>query len=276
MAPSMSQVPLVSSADADLAYDAAQRVVETHRRLVGFLKPGLTLGEIDRFVAVTLGDLKCRSCFLGYRVRGLPAFPSHACLSVNECVVHGTASYLDRPIAVGDLLKVDIGVTYRNWIGDAAWTYSIGEPSPANRKLMDASKESLRLGIAALQPGETYRAWAQAVQGHVEGKCGLHLVQGLGGHGYGKRLHTPPFVSNSDVGAYSWPDGSKRIEAGTLIALEPMVAIGTGQTRQGRGEWPIYSADGSMTAHHEHDVYITPKGPRVLTEGLDELPDVIQ
>lgn len=273
----MRKPPRISAGDAELAYAAAQKVVEMHRRLVDYLAVGQTLAQIDRFVGESLGEMKCKSCFKGYRPGGLPPFPSQACLSVNECVVHGTAGYYEPPMKHGDVLKIDIGVSYRGWIGDAAWTYVFGEPSPIVRKLMDAGKESLRLGIEQLRPGKTYKDWAKAVQGHVEGECGLHLVRGLGGHGYGKSLHTPPFVSNV-VPNYpgEWPDADRPCEPGVLVAVEPMIAIGTGKVEQAPGSWPIFSADGSLAAHHEHDVLITEDGPRVMTEGLDELPDVIE
>ena len=262
--------------DADAAYAAAQCVVETHRRIAAFLRTGLTLAQIDGFVAETLADLKCRSCFLGYRIPRTPPFPSHACLSVNECIVHGTAGSYTKPMQPGDLLKVDIGVLHKGWIGDAAWTYSFGKPEPEVRRLMDCGKESIRRGVKTLRPGEAYLGWAQTVQGYVEGECGFHLVRGLGGHGYGRKLHGPPFIANVTP-SYpgEWPDAMTRGTPGTLIAVEPMIAIGTGQTSQSRGAWPIYTADGSMSVHYEHDVLITESGPRVLTEGLDELPDEI-
>ena len=242
----------------------------------GFLAVGQTLGQIDRFVGEQLADLKCKSCFRGYRPGGLPPFPSHACLSVNACVVHGTAGYYEPPMKPGDVLKIDIGVSYRGWIGDAAWTYVFGEPPPEVRHLLDAGKDSLRVGIEQLRPGNTYKDWAAAVQGLVEGERGLHLVRGLGGHGYGRKLHTPPFVSNV-VPTYpgEWPDSDRPCEPGVLVAVEPMIAIGTWRTSQEPGTWPIFSGDGSLASHHEHDVLITEDGPRVMTEGLDDLPDVI-
>jgi len=285
----MPDGPVKTPADADAAYAAGQRVVEVHRRLVDFIRAGKTLPEIDQFVAETLTDLKCRSCFLHYRPSfSLPPFPSHACLSVNDCVVHGTAASLPRPLEEGDLLKVDIGVVYQGWIGDAAWTYSIGKPTEQVRKLMDAGKEGLRRGIAELRPGNTYFHWADALQSHVEGTCGFHLVEGLGGHGIGRStkrdpgLHLPPFVPNTRPEGYQ-PRASGRgrnpldvpCEPGTLVAVEPMIAVGTGDTHSPSGPWPIHSKDGSMTVHHEHDVLITEGGPRVMTEGLDELPDVL-
>lgn len=272
----MPKLTLISPAEADLAYAAAQCVVETHRRVADYLREGQTLAQIDLFVAKQLADLSCRSCFLGYKVARSPAFPSHACLSVNECVVHGTAGYLTKPMSEGDLLKLDIGVWHKGWIGDAAWTYAFKRQSPAAKKLMDVGKESLRLGVEQLRPGNVYLNWAQAVQGCVEERHGLHLIRGLGGHGIGRHLHGPPFVSNV-VPSYpgEWPDALSKCLAGTLLAVEPMLAIGTGEVMQRGKEWPVFTADGSLSAHYEHDVLITEKGPRVLTDGLERLPDVV-
>lgn len=274
--PAMRRGAVTNPNHVELAYEAAQAVVETHRRLSGWLEVGQTLADIDRFVGQTLESLKCRSCFLGYRVPGLPPFPSHACLSVNECIVHGTAGYYEAPMKPGDVLKIDIGVTHKGWIGDAAWTYVFGEPTAAVRRLCEVGKESIRRGVETLRPGNTYMDWARAVQGCVEGEARLHLVRGLGGHGYGRKLHGPPFVSNVlPLHHAEWPDGYRACEPGTLLAVEPMLALGTGQTRQEPGKWPIYTADGSLSAHYEHDVLITEEGPRVLTEGLESVRDVI-
>ena len=262
--------------DVDAAYAAAQCVVETHRRVSGFLRVGLTLAELDAFVARTLDDLRCKSCFHGYKIPRLPPFPSHACLSVNECIVHGTAGSLTRPLVEGDLLKVDIGVSHKGWIGDAAWTYSLGEPKPDVRRLMECGKACIRLGVPTLRPDTPFLTWAKTVQDYVEVECGLCMVRGLGGHGYGRTLHSPPFIANivpHHMG--EWPDAHRHPDPGTLIAVEPMIAIGTGETSQRRGHWPINTADGSMSVHYEHDVLITDGEPRVLTEGLDEVCDVI-
>ncbi|MBK7404661.1 MAG: M24 family metallopeptidase [Phycisphaerales bacterium] len=267
----------IRPADAAAAYDAAQAVVETHRRVADFLRVGLTLAEIDAFVAKTLADLSCRSCFLGYKVPRTPAFPCHACLSVNDCIVHGTVASFTRPLIEGDLLKVDIGVWRKGWIGDAAWTYSLGEPGPEVRRLMDVGKESIRRGVQAIRPSNQWIDWARTVQGYVEGDCGLHLVEGLGGHGIGRTLHGKPFVSNVvPVWPMSWPEGHQRCAVGTLVAVEPMIAIGTSRTKTDPVlKWPISTADGSLAVHYEHDILVTEDGPRILTEGLDDLRDVV-
>jgi methionyl aminopeptidase len=268
----------LTPADVDAAYASAQKVVEIHRRLSVFLRPGQKLAEIDAFVARSLEELKCTSCFLGYTTSTrLPKFPSYACLSVNDCVVHGTAGYTTAPLKPGDVLKIDIGVLHRGWIGDAAWTYLFAPVAPEVKRLADCGKDSLRIGIQHLQPGRPYIDWARAVQEHVEGKCGFHLVRGLGGHGYFRsELHAPPYVSNVvPLSPGEWSDAFTKCQPGTTIAVEPMIAAGTHETRNPARTWPIFSADGSLTVHHEHDVLITEKGPRVLTEGLDEINDVI-
>ena len=276
----MSAAPRISARDADAARAAAQKVVRTHEKLSAWLRPGVTLAQVDAFVAKTLEELACRSCFLNYQVPRSPKFPSHACLSVNDCVVHGTAGYYLPPMKHGDVLKIDIGVWFEGWVGDAAWTYIFGEPSPLVRRLAECGKEALARGVKQLQPGQPYINWARTVQGIVEepqpAGAGFHLIRGLGGHGYGRKLHGPPFVSNvvpSSPG--EWPDALTLAEPGTLVAVEPMIAVGTGETRQKPGTWPVFTKDGSLAVHYEHDVLITDKGPEILTEGLDEVRDII-
>ena len=274
----------MTPADADAAYAAAQCVVEIHRRLADQLRVGQTLAQIDAMVARWLGELRCESCFFKYRQGRLPPFPSQACLSVNECVVHGTAGYYEAPMKEGDILKVDIGVLHRGWIGDAAWTYTFKAfPSDEARRLIESGKQSLIRGIQQLRPGNTYLAWAEVVQDTVEKEFGFHLIRGLGGHGYYRRkLHEPPFISNvrpTDLAfrrtSMEWPDASTPCHVGAVVAVEPIVAIGTSETRSHPHQWPVYSADRSLTVHYEHDVMITESGPRVLTEGLEELPDIV-
>jgi len=269
-------IPKVNASEADLAHAAAEKVVVTHQRLVEFLRVGQTLAQIDRFVGETLADIGCRSAFVGYRVGRSPPFPSQACLSLNDCLVHGTAASSAKPMRAGDVLKIDIGVFYKGWVGDAAWTYAFKERSDLATRLMEAGKESLKRGVQQLRPGKTYLDWARAVQSHAEGECGFHLVRGLGGHGYGRTLHARPFVSNVvPLSANEWPDAFTPCTPGTLVAVEPMLCAGTSETRQRGHEWPIHSADGSLTVHYEHDVLITENEPLVLTRDLEDLPDIV-
>lgn len=269
-------IPKITPAEADLAFAAAQCVVQTHQQIVNFIRAGQTLAQIDAEVARILRSLRCESCFRGYKLPRLPAFPSHACLSLNECIVHGTAAYTLRPIAEGDLLKVDIGVFHRGWVGDAAWTYAIRSVSDEDRRLMESGKAALREGIPTLRPGTPYLNWARAVEGRVEQRDGFRLVKGLGGHGYGRKLHGPPFISNSvPIVPGEWPEAERLAEPGILVAVEPMLTTGSGNTVQKRGEWPICTAEGARSVHYEADILISASGPRNLTEGMDALPDIV-
>jgi len=270
-----------SAVDPQAALAAGQCVVRTHQSLVQFVRAGKTLAQIDSEVARILTGMGARSCFKGYRVGRLPPFPSHACLSLNDCIVHGTAGSVTRPLIEGDVLKIDIGVFLDDWVGDAAWTYSIGEPTPQIRRLMDCGKECLRRGIAQMNPGVPLLNFAQAVQNHAETECGFFCTHGLGGHGIGKgRLHGPPFVANAlRFGLASarseWPEALTTWKPGDLVAVEPMLAIGTREKRDSSSQWPISTADGSIAVHYEADVHITQDGHTDLTAGLDELPDVL-
>ncbi len=258
------------------AREAAARVCRVHEGLADYLQPGRTLADIDAFVAATLKSLASRSCFLRYRVPGLGPFPSHSCLSINDCVVHGTHLDLDRPLKEGDVLSIDIGVLHKGWIGDAAWTYGIVDVSDESRRLMAVGVDSLRRGIDAMQPGRPLLDWARAVQQCVETEAGFSLIRGLGGHGYGKSLHTAPFVANVvPTQPNEWPDAFRVFEPGLLLAVEPMLAAGGYETTSDAGAWPIRTVDGSMTVHYEADVLITPEGPDVLTSDMFQLPDIV-
>lgn len=262
--------------DIDAATLAAECVVRIHERLVDFLKVGQTLPEIDQFVAENLKDLKCKSAFLRYKIPGHPPFPSYSCLSVNNCIVHGTHHMSDEPLKPGDLISIDVGVIHRGWYGDAAWTYAMEHADEVAMQLMQCGRESLRRGIAAIQPDRPLIDWAKAVQDYVEGECGFHLVRGLGGHGYGRKLHHPPFISNVvPATPAEWPDAWKTFQPGMLLAVEPMIAVGTSAIMSEQNKWPIFTADDSLSVHYEADVLVTAEGPRNLTAAMDHLPDVV-
>jgi len=264
------------AADIEAAFAAAQCVRKTHEALVDYLQAGLTLTEIDQYIADVLKKLKCKSAFLRYRIPGNPPFPSHSCLSLNECIVHGTHLMTDQPIVPGDLLSIDIGVSHHGWIGDAAWTYAIEHTTDETLRLMKSGRESLSRGIAAMQADRPMIDWARAVQQCVEDEYGFHLVRGLGGHGYGRTLHGAPFISNVVPRHRSeWPDAWKLFTPGMLIAVEPMISVGGPEIDSRPRRWPIFTPDGSLSVHYEADVLITEDGPRNLTEGMDALPDVV-
>ncbi|MCI0629265.1 MAG: type I methionyl aminopeptidase [Phycisphaerales bacterium] len=267
---------VTASRDIEAAAAAAQRVVQTHARIANFLRVGQTLPEIDSFIARTLKELDCRSAFLNYSMQGHPPFRSHSCLSLNSCIVHGEHLTTNEPLKPGDILSIDIGVFHQGWVGDAAWTYAIQSASEDALRLMRVGREALARGIASMQPGRPLVDWARTVQEYVEKENKLHLIRGLGGHGYGKKLHGPPFISNV-LPKYrtEWPDAWIIFKPGMLLAVEPMIALGTHLVQTDGKAWPIYTADGSIAVHYEADVLITDDGPRDLTEGMQDLPDIV-
>jgi len=251
-------------------------VVRTHERVVEYLRAGQTLLDVDQFVARTIADLDCRSAFLHYSMQGHPPFKSHACLSVNEVIVHGEHDTLNRPLQRGDILSLDIGVYHHGWVGDAAWTYAIEEATPDALRMMQCGRECLRRGIAAMEVGKPLVQWAKAVQTHAERECGFRLIRGLGGHGFGKKLHGPPFVSNVvPLMRAEWPDAWLKLKPGMLLAVEPMIALGTEYIKTEGKKWAIRTADNSLSVHYEADVLMTEEGPRDLTEGMQDLPDIV-
>lgn len=270
---------ITTQVDIDAAKAAAQIVVDVHRRLAEWLRPGVSLGRIDSFIAERLGEAGAKSAFLGYRSGKYPRFPSHSCLSPNDVIVHGTAGMQRRPLQPGDLISIDIGAKYHGWIGDAAWTYIIESPRDEDMlRICECGREALLRGIRQLKAGNPLLRWAETVHHCIEQEYGYYCVRGLGGHGYGKMLHTPPYVSNV-VPAYpgEWSDANVHLKPGTLLAVEPMVAAGTAQVVQEDRLWPIRTGDGSLAVHYEHDVLITESedGPLVLTEGLSQLPPIV-
>lgn len=260
----------------EAAKAAASRVCLVHEALADYLEAGRTLTDIDAFVSQTLTKLESTSCFYRYRIPGQRPFPSHSCLSLNDCVVHGTHLDVIRPLREGDVLSIDIGVLHNGWIGDAAWTYGIVDVSDSNRRLMAVGIDSLRRGIDAMQPGRPLIDWARAVQECVETEAGYSLVRGLGGHGYGKTLHAAPFISNVvPTTPNEWPDAFQTFKAGQLLAVEPMLAAGQHDVMVDLEAWPIRTVDGSMTVHYEADVLMTESGPDVLTADMFNLPDLV-
>ena len=208
--------------DLERATESANRVVEIHERLSQWLRIGVKLPQIDAFVRHQLADLDSKSCFRGYRTSGIkPLFPSYSCLSINDCIVHGTAASYTEPVKAGDVLSIDIGVSYRGFIGDAAWTYVFGEPSETVSKLTSCAKDAILSGIYMMTPTSPFRNWSKTIQRTVE-DAGFHCAEGLGGHGYGRKLHMEPFLPNTVTGTST---DDMKFKEGMFLAVEPMNSL---------------------------------------------------
>ena len=167
----------------------------------------------------------------------------------------------DRILKDGDIISIDVGVRYRGFIGDSAWTYAVGAISAEAQTLLNVTEASLHEGIRQATVGSRVLAISRAVQKYVEGHD-MYVVREYTGHGVGRQMHEAPQVLNY-VG--NDPDGETMLQPGLVVAIEPMVQVGTWQTRTLKDNWTVVSKDGSLTAHFEHTVAITNNGPEILT-----------
>jgi methionyl aminopeptidase len=217
-----------------------------------FVRPGLTTKEVELFAAEQIRAQGGRSAFLGYR-----GYPCHLCISVNEEVVHGMAGA--RRLQFGDLVSLDVGVSYHGFIGDTARTVAVGGCSPLAQKLMDVTERALEEGIARAVPGNRVVDISRAIQQYVEGN-GFSVVREFVGHGVGRTMHEEPQVPNFVDGKKSPP-----LRPGMTIAIEPMVNAGASAVQILADGWTVVTRDGLPSAHFEHSVLITEHGPEILT-----------
>ena len=215
--------------------------------------PGMTTQDLDYRVGELIRAEGASSAFLGYR-----NFPCQCCLSVNEGVVHGMGN--DRPLQFGDLLKMDIGVRYRGFVGDVAMSMAVGGCSPLAEKLMDVTTKALHLGIAEARSGQRVNAISHAIQRHVEGQ-GFSVVREFVGHGVGQTLHEEPQVPN-----FVDERNTARLKAGMTIASEPMVNVGQPGVEILADRWTVVTRDRQLSAHFEHTVLVTDGEPEILTQ----------
>jgi methionyl aminopeptidase len=227
------------------------------RMLRSRCRPGVTTAELDEAAARFIASQGAEASFLGYR-----GFPGSICTSPNSLVVHGIPGPYE--LRRGDILSIDVGVTYRGWVADAAITVPIGPVSPGARKLLDATREALFAGADQARAGNHLSDISHAVQRRVE-VDGLSVIRSLVGHGIGRDMHEDPQIPN-----YGEPGRGPELEPGMVLAIEPMVNAGTHMVRVGDDNWAVYSQDGSLAAHFEFTVAVTDDGPRVLTPWHEE------
>ncbi|MBK6290801.1 MAG: type I methionyl aminopeptidase [Candidatus Kapabacteria bacterium] len=243
--------------------EAASRIVaDVLNHMKGFVKPGVTTIELDAIVEDFIRTRGGEPAFKGYEVDG-KLFPSSACISVDEEVVHGMPG--QRMLKEGQIVTIDVGVQLDGFFGDSAYTYGVGEISTDKQRLLDATKESLRLGIEQAIDGNRVYDIARAVQTHVE-KQGFSVVRELVGHGIGRHLHEEPPVPNFVPGLLHrsrFPNA--KLKSGMALAIEPMVNMGLFHVHTASDGWTVYTADGKPSAHFEHTIVIDGATPRILT-----------
>jgi methionyl aminopeptidase len=245
-------IKLKSVDDLKLMRPACTVAAEILEEIGAFIKPGVTTRQVDEFAAAQIKSRGAKSAFLGYR-----KYPCHTCISVNDEVVHGLAN--ERELRFGDIVSMDVGVSYKGFIGDNARTIAVGGCGVLAQRLLDVTGQALYLGIAAAVPGNRVTDISRAIQNYVEGN-GFSVVREFVGHGVGRTMHEEPQVPN-----FVDRKMNDRLHAGMTLAIEPMVNAGRPEVKILKDGWTVVTQDGSLSAHFEHTVLITAGEPEVLT-----------
>lgn len=249
-------------------------VWQAHQSAARLLKPGVTTAELNLAYRNTFAENNATPLFLNY---GTPPFPAETCISINEEVVHGIPG--KRQLVEGDLVSLDTGCRLKGWCGDAAVTHAIGTISKEHRQLLDVTLATLNLAIELMGTKTMWSEVAIEMEAMVRG-AGLHVVEELVGHGIGQNLHEPPQVPNYyDKETFDPKDFDLR--PGVVLAVEPMVNIGTKEVTCLDDDWTIVVAGGGASAHFEHTIAMTKDGPVRLTgppsdDELKTMPDWLQ
>jgi methionyl aminopeptidase len=231
---------------------AGRLVAQVREELRRMVRPGVTTIELDMAAEKMIRDAGALPTFKGYH-----DYPFSICASTNEQVVHGFPSAY--ALKEGDIFSVDVGVTLNGYVGDTATTIPVGEVSEDRLKLIRVAEECLERAIAQCWPGKFLGDLGWAVQSLAE-EHGYGVVRDYVGHGIGKKMHEDPQIPN-----YGKPGTGIKIKAGYVFAIEPMINMGTHQTRTLKDGWTVVTLDGQPSAHVEHTIAITEEGPEVLT-----------
>ncbi len=243
-----------SDEEIDAMRKAGRELAEVREKVVSMVRPGVSTLELDRAAREMIEGFGAKPAFLGYS-----GFPNTLCTSINEEIVHGIPS-AKRRLKEGDLISVDMGLIHYGFYSDTAVTVPVGKVSPEIERLIDVTRQALEEGIKAVKPGKRVGDFSAAVQNFVESRE-LAVVREYTGHGIGRQLHEEPKIPN-----FGRPGTGLRLREGMVLALEPMVNLGSWKTEVLGDDWTVVTSDGKPSAHFEHTVALTNNGVEILTK----------
>lgn len=250
----MLLITLKTDAEIERIAHACEIVGDVLEQLEDRIQPGVATAELDRWAEDHIRSYEGATPAF----KGLYGFPATLCTSINQEVVHGIPSS-KRILREGDVVSVDVGVRFDGYYGDGAVTFPVGRVEPDVERLLDVTREALRRGIEAAQVGAHIGDISAAIEA-IGKNSGYSVVRELVGHGIGSRPHEEPQVPN-----YGNPGQGLKLRPGLVLAIEPMFNMGGREIRTLGDEWTVVTADGMISAHFEHTVVISDRGPRVLT-----------
>jgi len=237
-----------------LMKSAGSIVAEVHAALKDMVKPGVSTYELDKKAEEIILSHKAIPTFKGYH-----GYPASICASINEQVVHGIPSK-DVILKEGDVISIDTGATYKGMVGDSAYTHPVGEVSDEIKQLLKVTNDSLYAGIEQMVSGNKLYDTVSAAIEDTANQYGYGIVKQYGGHGVGKAMHEEPFLYNFRPGV-----AGPELKTGMVIAIEPMLNLGTGEVHVLADNWTVVTNDGKASAHFEHTVHVSDNGPEILT-----------
>jgi methionyl aminopeptidase len=249
------QINIKTPAEIKIMREAGRINATVLAKVRELLQPGVTTAELNAAAEEVLKSHNCVSPFKGY---GRPPFPTSITVSLNDEMVHGIP-HPKRKLKEGDIVSIDCGTIHEGYVADSAFTAGVGQISPEAANLLKVTEEALFVGIQKMRKGNRTGDISAAIQNFVESK-GLHVTREYTGHGVGRTMHEGPQVPNIGIAGTG-----ALLKPNMTIALEPMVLIGTYQTRVLPDQWTVVSADGSLTAHFEHTVAVSEGEPLILT-----------
>jgi len=241
-----------SQKDLEKMREVGELIAGVREALRGMVEPGISTMELNDAADKMIRDAGAIPTFIGYH-----GFPYAICASVNEEIVHGFSK--KTPLKEGDIVSLDMAATYHGFVGDTAMTVPVGAISDELKQLIRVTEECLELGIEQCWPNNRVGDIGWAVQQHAE-KYGYGIVRDYTGHGIGRAMHEAPQIAN-----YGRQGTREKIRAGYCFAIEPMLNLGTHETRTLSDKWTVVTRDGKPSAHAEHTLAVTPDGPEILT-----------
>jgi len=246
-------ISIKTEEEIELIREGGRILAKIMKELEKKIKPGITTKELNRLGESLILKSGGKCSFKGYE-----GFPACLCTSVNEEIVHALPS--ERTLKEGDILSLDIGMKYKGYHTDMALTFPVGKINPEIQRLIRVTKKALKRGIKKSKVGNTFGDISNTIQRYVESQ-GFNVIRDLCGHGIGKELHEDPQILN-----FGERHKGPEIKNGMVFCIEPMVSIGDWHIKKGKDGYSFVTIDGSLSAHFEHTIAITKKGPEILTE----------
>jgi methionyl aminopeptidase len=246
-----------SQKDLEKMRAVGELIAEVRETLRAMVAPGVTTLELNAAAEKMMRDAGSIPTFIGYKPRGMVPFPYAICASPNNAIVHGFST--DLPLKEGDIISLDMACTLNGFVGDTATTVPVGTVTEEAAQLISVTEECLAEGIAQCWPNKRVGDIGWAVQQHAE-KYGYGIVRDYTGHGIGRSMHEAPQIPN-----HGRQGTREKIRVGYCFAIEPMLNIGSPETRTLDDKWTVVTEDGSLSAHAEHTIAVTAEGPEILT-----------